>query len=640
MKRSLFGLCLSACLLAGTGTQAEVFRLETLDLQHIEQGWGEPQAGKSVEGRPLFVNGTRFPNGLGTHAPSLFKIDLRGNAARITGAAGIDEEVDARGTVVFRIIGDDRELWNSGVVKGGEAARRFDLSLDGVHRLELQTQDGGDSKDYDHADWVDTQIIMRSGKPQAVAPPVEPAIVLTPKPSLRPRINGSSVFGVRPGAPFLYTIPATGARPMRFSVKGLPSGLGVDPTSGCITGQLFEKGVYRVRLVAENSSGKAVRDFRIECGDRIALTPPMGWNSWNCFGCDVTEVNVRAVADALVASGLSQHGWTYVNIDDCWQGGRGPDGKLHPNGKFGDMKALADYVHSRGLKIGTYSSPGVRTCASHEGSFGNELADARQYGEWGFDYLKYDWCSYGMQYPSPDLARMRAPYELMRQSLDAVPRDIVYSLCQYGMGNVWEWGAEAGGNCWRTTGDITDTWSSMSGIGFAQAGREKYAGPGHWNDPDMLVLGRVGWSARLRPTRLTPEEQYTHMSLWCLLSAPLLIGCDLTSLDEFTLGLLTNDEVIAVNQDESGRQAARIRVDGSLEVWAKPMADGSRVAGLFNRGDKPAEMSVSAAELGLKGKCVVRDLWRQWDLGAYEQPFATTIPRHGVALLKFTPTRR
>lgn len=638
--KCLLSLCVSALLLTGAGARGELFWLETLDLKHIEQGWGEPQAGKSVDGRPLFVSGSRYSHGLGTHAPSVFKLDLRGTAERITGAVGIDEEVEARGSVIFRVIGDSKELWNSGVVKGGEPARRFDLSLEGVQRLELRTEDGGDSKDFDHADWLDTQIIMHSGKPQAVAPPIEPAVVLTPKASPRPRINGPSVFGVRPRAPFLYTIPATGARPMRFAVKGLPPGLDLDPESGHITGQLSGKGVHRVRLIAENHLGKTEREFRIECGDQISLTPPMGWNSWNCFGCDVTEANVRAAADALVASGLSQHGWTYVNIDDCWQGKRGPDGNLAPNAKFGDLKALADYVHSRGLKIGIYSSPGVRTCASHEGSFGHELADARQYGEWGFDYLKYDWCSYGMQYPSPDLARMRAPYELMRQALDAVPRDIVYSLCQYGMGNVWEWGAQVGGNCWRTTGDITDTWSSMSGIGFAQAGREKYAGPGHWNDPDMLVLGQVGWSARLRPTRLTPDEQYTHMSLWCLLSAPLLIGCDLTRLDEFTLGLLTNDEVIAVNQDELGRQAARVRADGPLELWVKPMADGSRVAGLFNRGDEPASMSVSAAELGLKGKCAVRDLWRQWDLGSHAGPFTTTIPRHGVALLKFTPPSR
>ncbi len=638
--KHLLWVCVPALLLVGAGAQGETFRLESLDLQHIEQGWGEPQAGKSVERRPLFIGGARFANGLGTHAPSVFKIDLRGTAERITGAVGVDDEVDERGSVVFRIVGDDRELWTSGVVKGGEPARTFDISLESVRRLELRTDDAGDSKDFDHADWVNTVISMRTGEACAAVPPREPAIVLTPKASPRPRINGPSVFGVRSGSPFLYAIPATGSRPMHFSADRLPAGLSLDPDSGRITGQLREKGVHRVQLIAKNHLGEARRIFRIECGERIALTPPMGWNSWNCFGCDVTEANVRAAADALVASGLSQHGWTYVNIDDCWQGKRGSTGNIEPNAKFGDLKALADYIHSRGLKIGTYSSPGVRTCASHEGSFGHELADASQYGNWGFDYLKYDWCSYGMQYPNPDLSRMRAPYELMRQALDSVPRDIVYSLCQYGMGDVWDWGAQVGGNCWRTTGDITDTWSSMSGIGFAQAGREKYAGPGHWNDPDMLVLGQVGWSAQLRATRLTPDEQYTHMSLWCLLSAPLLIGCDLTSLDEFTLGLLTNDEVIAVNQDELGRQAARTRVDGSLEVWAKPMADGSRVAGLFNRGDEPAEMSITAAELGLQGKCVIRDLWRQWDLGTYNRSFTTTVPRHGVVLLQFKPVRR
>ena len=196
----------------------------------------------------------------------------------------------------------------------------------------------------------------------------------------------------------------------------------------------------------------------------------MGWNSWNCFGCDVTEANVRAAADAMVASGLINHGWTYINIDDCWEAGRDADGNMLANEKFPDMKALTDYVHSKGLKIGLYSSPGPKTCAGHEGSYKHEELDARRYAEWGFDYLKYDWCSYGDIAPHPDHAALMKPYQVMRAALDKAPRDILFSLCQYGMGNVWEWGAEVGGNCWRTTGDITDTWSSMSRIGFGQAG--------------------------------------------------------------------------------------------------------------------------------------------------------------------------
>jgi alpha-galactosidase len=304
------------------------------------------------------------------------------------------------------------------------------------------------------------------------------------------------------------------------------------------------------------------------------------------------------------------------------------------NAKFPDMKALTDYVHSKGLKIGLYSSPGPKTCAGHEGSYQHEAQDAQRYADWGFDYLKYDWCSYGDIAPHPDRGQLVKPYQVMRAGLDKVPRDIVFSLCQYGMGNVWEWGAEVGGNCWRTTGDITDTWSSMAGIGFGQAGHERFAGPGHWNDPDMLVVGYVGWSAKVRPTRLTPNEQYTHISLWCLLCSPLLIGCDLTKLDEFTLGLLTNDEVLDVSQDPLGRQAGVVSKEGAVEVWAKEMEDGSKVAGLFNRGDDEAKVTARWSELGLRGKLKVRDLWRQQDLGAFKEQFQAVVPRHGVVLIR------
>ncbi|HWH71972.1 MAG TPA: hypothetical protein VNT26_21600, partial [Candidatus Sulfotelmatobacter sp.] len=207
------------------------------------------------------------------------------------------------------------------------------------------------------------------------------------------------------------------------------------------------------------------------------------------------------------------------------------------------------------------------------------------------------------------------------------------------MGNVWEWGTQVGGNCWRTTGDITDTWNSMAGIGFGQAGHEKFAGPGHWNDPDMLVVGYVGWSAKVRPTRLTPNEQYTHISLWCLLCSPLLIGCDMTKLDEFTLNLLTNDEVLEVNQDPLGRQAGRIVSQGGLEVWAKDMEDGSKAVGLFNRSEDAAPITVQWADLGIAGKQKVRDLWQQKDLGTFSGKFQASVPRHGVVLVKIAPAR-
>jgi alpha-galactosidase len=315
------------------------------------------------------------------------------------------------------------------------------------------------------------------------------------------------------------------------------------------------------------------------------------------------------------------------------------------------MIALTKYVHSKGLKIGIYSSPGPLTCAGFTASYQFEEHDARRYADWGIDYLKYDWCSYGKIAPNPTLDDFKKPYRIMRAALDNVDRDIVYSLCQYGMGKVWEWGDEVGGNCWRTTGDIVDTWSSMAGIGFGQVGREAYAKPGNWNDPDMLVVGLVGWGPSLHPSRLTPDEQYTHISLWCLLASPLLIGCDLSRLDDFTRSLLTNDEVLEVNQDPLGNQARRIQNSDGVQVWIKDMEDGSKAVGLFNvgktsndpiemfnwEGKRAAKVTISSAELGLAGPMKIRDLWRQKELGRFSESYTTEVPYHGVVLLRIWP---
>jgi alpha-galactosidase len=626
-------MALASLTLAGIA-RADSYPLDTLDLSSIEQGWGQPHAGKSVEGHALSIGKQPFAHGIGTHANSTFRLDLGGKAEKFTASVGVDDEVGNKGSVVFRLIGDGKTLWESELMRGGTPAKTVSVDLHGVRKLTLAVDDGGDGMDSDHADWADVQVTMAEGKPTVFTPPPEAPVVLTPKASPKARINGARIVGVRPGSPFQYTIAASGERPVLYSASHLPAGLQLDPITGIITGSLTEKGVHLVTLHAKNAAGADKRELKIVCGDAVALTPPLGWNSWNCFACDVTDANVRSAADAMVASGLIQHGWTYINIDDCWEAGRDAQGNVLSNSKFPDMKALTAYVHGKGLKIGLYSSPGPKTCAGHEGSYQHELQDARRYAEWGFDYLKYDWCSYGEIAPKPDHAQLLKPYQVMRDALNQVPRDIVFSLCQYGMGDVWKWGAEVGGNCWRTTGDITDTWASMSGIGFNQAGHEKFAGPGHWNDPDMLVVGYVGWSANVRPTHLTPNEQYTHITLWCLLNSPLLIGCDMTKLDEFTLGLLTNDEVLEVSQDPLGRQAGRISKNGQLEVWAKDMEDGSKVVGLFNRGDDLTVVSVNWSDLGLTGKHAVRDLWRQENLGKFADQYTAPVPRHGVALVK------
>ncbi|GAA4314676.1 putative Ig domain-containing protein [Compostibacter hankyongensis] len=467
--------------------------------------------------------------------------------------------------------------------------------------------------------------------------------ILTPPAPPTPRINGAKIAGVRPGHPFLFRIPATGAAPLRFSAAGLPAGLKLDPASGIITGSIDQAGAYTVKLTVSNKRGKATEDFRIVAGARIALTPAMGWNSWNCWGLSVSDAKVKASADAMVSKGLVSHGWTYINIDDGWEREtRAANGEIVTNDKFPDMKKLADYVHDKGLKIGIYSSPGPRTCGGFLGSYQHELQDAKTYARWGIDYLKYDWCSYGNIAPkNPDLEALQKPYRVMQSAFKQIDRDIYFSLCQYGMGDVWKWGDHVGGNSWRTTGDIRDTWKSMSDIGFRQYISSPYAKPGNWNDPDMLVVGKVGWGPNLHNTRLSPDEQYTHISLWCLLSSPLLIGCDMSQLDDFTLSLLTNDEVLAVDQDPLGNQAKKVAEKGNIQIWAKNLEDGSKAVGIFNLGPKMTDADLDLSRLHRSGKQTLRDLWRQQDLGTFSGIYhAQHIPSHGVLLLKVSAARR
>jgi len=372
-------------------------------------------------------------------------------------------------------------------------------------------------------------------------------------------------------------------------------------------------------------------------GDTLMLTPSMGWNSWYVHSLWVSQEKIEEIAKAMVEKDLINHGWTYVNIDDCWQGERdmGRTKALQPNEKFPDMNRLGDYLHAKGLKFGIYSSPGPKTCGGYEGSYGHELDDAYTFAEWGVDLLKYDWCSYGNIAKDTYLEERKKPYFIMRDALRQVNRDIVYSLCQYGMSRVWTWGEEVGGNLWRTTGDITDTWESLKEIGFGQTNNALYAGPGHWNDPDMLIVGWVGWGPSLHPTRLTPDEQYTHISLWSLLSAPLLIGCDLERLDTFTLNLLTNDEVLAINQDPLGKQAIPVVKEGDLQIWIKELADGGKAIGIFNLGESTINWKPGFETLGMTpNPASVRDLWRQKEIPVKQLEQELSVPSHGVILLK------
>ncbi len=450
-----------------------------------------------------------------------------------------------------------------------------------------------------------------------------------------PRIHGPRAVGTTPGRPFLFLVPATGDGPLEYMAAGLPEGLTIDKSSGIISGSVQEDGVFVSRVTVVGDKGEYSRNLVIVAGKgKLAQTPPMGWNSWNVWGLSVSDDKVRAAADAMVSSGLAAKGYSYINIDDGWENGRAENGEILTNDKFPDMNSLSDYVHGKGLKLGIYSSPGPKTCGQYEGSYGHERQDAETYAAWGIDYLKYDLCSYGPMKMTVLKKQYVKPYREMGEILASLDRDIVYSICEYGLKDVETWGEEVGGNLWRTTGDIRDTWGSMSKIGFGQNGLEPYAGPGHWNDPDMLVVGKVGWGPNVKETRLTPDEQVTHITLWSMLASPLLIGCDMADMDKFTLDVLTNHDVIEVNQDPLGKQGSRVAKSGETEVWSRPLWDGTRAVALFNRSDKEARVKVEFSDVGLSGPQPARDLWLQQDLGEFDGAFETEVSPRGAVLVK------
>jgi alpha-galactosidase len=364
---------------------------------------------------------------------------------------------------------------------------------------------------------------------------------------------------------------------------------------------------------------------------KVAMTPAMGWNSWNKFGCNVSEDMIRDMADAMVKSGMKDAGYQYIVIDDCWQVSRDSNGNIVPDPKrfSSGIKALADYVHSKGLKFGIYSDAGTKTCAGRPGARGYEFQDARQYAAWGVDFLKFDWCSTTTQ-DGP------SSYALMRQALDASGRSILFSMCEWGTNKPWLWAKDIG-NSWRTTGDISDVWASTKkdqlgvvDILDMQVGLESFAGPGHWNDPDMLEVGNGG---------MTVPEYRAHFSLWSLLASPLMAGNDLRDMKPEIQQILTNKEVIAVNQDPLGKQGRRVHKDGDLEVWAKQMQDGGRAVILLNRGTDEKEIGVSWQEIGYPGhlSAAVRDLWQAKDLGSFKEKFSAPVPPHTVVMVRVNP---
>ena len=615
--------------------------------------------------------GKKYWASLCVKTPSRVTIPLGGGAVSLSAVSGVDcrNEVDEPAT--FRLIAPDgKVMWEkAGVKKGVRLEAKVDLT--GLESVVLEVS-GADGI---MAGWAfGTVFEFADGKypPNDVRMHTPQLGILTPPESSKPRINGPAVYGVRPGHPIIYRVPVTGLRPMKVS---LVSSAGVvfrqdlqdsqdsrnpvnlvnpvkkiffDPETRIITGSIKEPGEYQLTIVAENAKGKDEKTLTIKVGDKISLTPAMGWNSWNCFSWNVTADDVRKAADAFEKTGLAEHGWAYVNIDDFWQNKptswmkelhgpvRDENGKVNTNKRFPDMKGLVDYIHSKGFKAGIYSSPGPKTCGGCEGSWQHEAQDAKTYAEWGFDYLKHDWCTYGDVATGEGVERAMRPYRIMGDALKAQDRDILFSLCQYGKDDVGSWGVKVGGQSWRTTGDVFDRWSSIANAVKVLKTQWRHAEPGGWNDPDMLCVGPMCWN-EFKGSRLAPNEQYTHISLWALAAAPLMIGCDMTKLDDFTLSLLRNDEVIAIDQDPLGKAAACIVDKGGYDVWARPLADGSIAVGLLNYGLDEREIAFDIAAAGMEGEWKVRDCWRQKDEGMAKGVYKTRVYGHATHLVRFIP---
>jgi alpha-galactosidase len=491
-----------------------------------------------------------------------------------------------------------------------------------------------------------------------------------------PRIVSASVIGVHPGTPFLHLVGvASRSDDLRFSASGLPPGLHLDPRTGIISGGApAQAGTYNVSLRVSGRDGSHRAWLRIEVGAALALTPPMGWNSWNSFEGAISEAVVYEIADALERTGLRDAGYVYVNLDDHWadinrklvvyRNNVSAEWRLQaslsrfPNG----LTPVAAALHARGFKLGVYSDAGVTTCAEAQpGSYGFEEVDARTFAEWGVDYLKYDYC-YAPE--ARDVAVDR--YTRMGRALEASGRSIVYSICEWGVRAPWEWARAAGGHLWRTTGDMRDHWEFSPGrapsrntaIGVLdaadlQVGLKAFQAPGGWNDPDMLVMGvDLANSAAHRGAQGIGEiEERSMMSLWALMGAPLIVNADVRKLDPQSphfdrttaarlLPLLINREVIAVNQDELGLQGVRVAEQGDGDVWAKRLSNGTVAVGLLNRGDAPMEIAARWSDLGLHGRQRVRDLWARRDLGVADASWSAIVAAHELVLITLSPQRR
>ena len=689
-------LLLSSFLLFGAvqtrvASAAETVRLASLDLSAVEQGWGKPQIDKSVDMHPITIAGRHFEHGLGTHSPGDMLIDLNGGATRFTAWVGIDDETNKRGSAEFQIVGDGKLLWSSGVMRGGQEPRHVDVDMTGVRQLALLVGDGGDGFEYDHADWADAAFTVTGAMPRTLKLAPSNPTVAPSTPAAKPQITAPGIIGLRPNTPVLFTVSAFGQPPMRYTAKGLPPGLKLDAETGKVRGTMAQAGIQTLTVTAKNTIGTDTRKIQLETGQTVCLTPPLGWNSYDCFGDNVIESEILANA-RYMRDNLLPHGWEYVIVDYRWYD---PDAAKKPNDpnshqdaaltmdRFGRLepapnrfpsaaegkgfKPLADTIHRMGLKFGIHIMRGIPRqavkqnlpiqgsefhaadaantasicpwCPDMYGVDTSKLAGQawydsilRQYAGWGVDYIKVD--------------DMSAPYsageiEAVRKAIDKCGRAIAFSLSPGDTPIEQAKHVTVQANLWRISGDFWDEWSAVSHQFDLIARWQGNGGPGHWPDADMIPLGHLSVGNRSvgqdRTTRLTKDEQITMMSLWALAPSPLMLGMNLPDNDAWTLSLLTNDEVLAINQDAGGKQAIRLPQPGGTagtEVWTRELADGSHVIGLFNRLRVSMPLRVRWSDIGLAKVKTVRDVWQRRDVPVQADGIETTLGPHGAALLR------
>lgn len=657
---------LALAFLCSAAASAETVRyLDEMPLETMTSGMRTKACvNKSVVGTPLRLGSADgvCVRGVGAHAENVYVLKTDGRVQAFDATVGLDwstQELPPSwdtghgwGGAIFRVYADGKPVAETPVLKPGGQPAKLHADLAGAKTIVLEATDSGDcfGMRFARVNWVDARFTCADGATlEPTAAPLVQLGILTPAAKKEPVINTPGVFGVRPGHEVLLRVATAGERPMTFSAFALPAGVTLDAERGILTGTApTTPGDYSFIVTASNAFGRVSKTIRLAVGRQILLTPPLGWNSWNIHNSSVKDADIRAAADGMDRSGLGDHGWCYLNIDDGWSRKTEPfldaNGAICPNEKFPDMKALGDHIHAYGFKFGIYSSPGPKTCGGFTGSYGHEAQDAQAFASWGIDYLKHDWCSYGgifdgeVRGRSATEADYAKPYRVMSRNLEAQSRDIVHAFCQYGMGGVVRWGRDAGAQVYRSHGDLKDSWPAMmKAVDTCADETWRHAGPSFWCDPDMMVLGYLDTDKGMHWSDLTPNEQYTHVSMWTMLAAPMLLGCDLNKIDAFTKNLLVNDEVLAVHQDLKGAVARRVLQADGRDLWVRPLADGSHAVAIVNRYPFVRRLGFTLAELGLSGvDFACRDLWRQQDLGAQKDGMAFDIPGHATVLLKIT----